>query len=105
MPVAYSLGNYAFGTAGRPDLDVGLLLRARLRAGRLARIELLPLDVQNRRVGYRPELLHGPAAAAALAPLVAASQRLGLALRGEGDAAVVDLAGPQGPGGPDGERR
>lgn len=99
VPVAFSLGNYAFGTAGRPDLDLGLLLRARVRGRRLARLELLPLDVQNRRVGYRPEPLAGAAAAAALTPLVLASGPLGADLRLEDAAAVLDL--PPGPGAPE----
>ena len=94
VPVALSLGNYAFGTAGRPELDVGLLLRATVRARRLARLELIPIDVQNRRVGYRPTPLGGPAAAAALAPLIAESRARGAPLRLEGDAAVLDLPVP-----------
>jgi poly-gamma-glutamate capsule biosynthesis protein CapA/YwtB (metallophosphatase superfamily) len=89
VPVAFSLGNYAFGTPGRPELDVGLLLRATVRAGRIGRLELIPLDVQNRRVGYRPTPLTGFAAAAALGPLVAASRREGAALSIEGDVAVL----------------
>ena len=92
VPVAFSLGNYAFGTPGRPELDVGLLLRATVRSRRLSRLELIPIDVQNRRVGYRPTPLTGTAALEALAPLLATSRREGAALRIEGARAVQDHA-------------
>jgi poly-gamma-glutamate synthesis protein (capsule biosynthesis protein) len=52
-PIALSLGNYAFGTTGHPTRTGGALLLARVEGRRIARIELVPLDVQNARVGFR----------------------------------------------------
>lgn len=99
VPVAFSLGNYAFGTPGRPDLDVGLLLRAEVCGGRLAHLELVPIDVQNRRVGYRPTPLPPDAAASALAPLIAASRAEGAALRVKSGRALLELTPGLGEGG------
>jgi poly-gamma-glutamate capsule biosynthesis protein CapA/YwtB (metallophosphatase superfamily) len=88
---AYSIGNYAFGTPGHASLFVGLMLRATLRAKRLARVELLPLDVQNRRVRFRPRPLSGEAARRALEPIARVSREQGVPLRIDGDRAVADL--------------
>mgnify|MGYP000878741883 CR=1 FL=1 len=94
-PVVFSLGNYAFGTPGRPELSIGLLLRVEVQKRRLARLELLPIDVQNRRVLYRPVPLVGSPARDALTPIVAASRALGAPLVLDGDRAVLEL-GAQG---------
>ena len=60
-PIALSIGNYAFGTQGRESLHDGLMLFAEIDGKRLDRIELVPIDVQNRRVGYQPRPLVGAA--------------------------------------------
>jgi poly-gamma-glutamate synthesis protein (capsule biosynthesis protein) len=56
-PILLSLGNFAFGTPGRQELDYGLLAVAHLKQKRIDRVELIPIATQNRRVNYRPELL------------------------------------------------
>lgn len=88
--VAYSIGNYAFGTRGRAPLRTGLILRAALAGAHLARVELLPIEVQNRRVKFQPRPLAGEAARRALAPLVAASRDDGVDLRVVDDRGVAE---------------
>jgi hypothetical protein len=110
--IALSLGNYAFGTPGRfaarepPDVfGVGLLAVAHARrcpAGGAAfdRLELVPLAVQNQRVRYRPEPLHGPELAGVLARLRAASAPLGADVAVAGERGVVTLPGCAAAGAP-----
>jgi len=60
--VFYSLGNYAWGALGWPELRVGLLARLVVERGRgsrprLTRVELIPIATQNRIVDYQPRPL------------------------------------------------
>jgi poly-gamma-glutamate capsule biosynthesis protein CapA/YwtB (metallophosphatase superfamily) len=89
---ALSLGNYAFGTEGRPALNEGLMLFAEIEGRRLARVELVPIDVQNRRVGFQPRPLIGEALDEALDRLVRESRALGTALERSGDRAILKVA-------------
>lgn len=98
--VLYSLGNYAWGAPGHDDFELGLLARLRItpRSGRQARllaVELLPLIVQTRLVGYQPQRLAANGMAS-LDPFLTSSRRLGTPLRVEqrpdGPAVVIDLA-------------
>jgi poly-gamma-glutamate synthesis protein (capsule biosynthesis protein) len=89
-PILLSLGNYAFGTPGHPELDYGYLAIAHLSGRRLDRVELVPLAVQNARVGFRPFPLDGQERDRALARLRAESAPLGAALQiGSGRAVLV----------------
>jgi poly-gamma-glutamate synthesis protein (capsule biosynthesis protein) len=88
-PIALSLGNYAFGTPGHPDLAYGLLLFAHVSERRLDRIEVLPLAVQNTRVHFQPVPLVGEEQTAALERLKAESRPLGADLAVEGGRAVL----------------
>jgi len=59
VPVIWSLGNTAFGTAGRFGHDkhqpgYGLLCRMVVANGRIDRFELLPLRINNRLNDYQP---------------------------------------------------
>jgi hypothetical protein len=54
-------------------------------------VELLPHDVQNRRVLFRPVPLEGVAAARALATIVEQSKRRGAHLTVDAGRAVLDL--------------
>ena len=91
IPVALGIGNYAFGTRGSGALDGGVLLRAQVTDRRLARLELVPIDVQNRRVRFQPQLLHGEAARAVLVKVIDESRALGTALALDGDLATLAL--------------
>ncbi|MBI5502573.1 MAG: CapA family protein [Deltaproteobacteria bacterium] len=61
--IFYSLGNYAWGTPGWPQLRVGLLARLRISpwrgrdGGRVEGVELLPIVTQNSIVHFRPRPL------------------------------------------------
>jgi poly-gamma-glutamate synthesis protein (capsule biosynthesis protein) len=80
-PILLSLGNYAFGTPGRNELDLGWLALARIRERRLASVELVPLDVQNRQVFFRPEPLDGESLERALTKMQSESRAYGASLR------------------------
>ncbi len=56
-PVLWSLGNAAFGSRGRfgEEQGYGLLARLVLAGGELDRVELAPVRVNNRIVGFRTE--------------------------------------------------
>ena len=90
-PIALSLGNYVFGTPGHRELDVGQMLFVELDGPRLARLEVVPIDVQNDRVAYVPRPVAGAALDGALASLMHESAAYGATLRRVGDRAVLDL--------------
>jgi poly-gamma-glutamate synthesis protein (capsule biosynthesis protein) len=90
-PIALSVGNYAFGTPGREILDEGLMVFLEIEGRRLDRIEIVPIDVQNRRVGFQPRPLVGPELDRCLERLIAGSTRLGARLERVGDRAVLRL--------------
>ena len=88
-PILLSLGNFAFGTPGQDNLAYGLLAFARVHAKKLDRLELVPIAVQNRRVGFRPEPLHDRELEQALIAIRDQSQRFGAELRLDGGRAVL----------------
>ncbi|MEO6954114.1 MAG: CapA family protein [Polyangia bacterium] len=91
-PIALSLGNFVFGTPGHRELDVGQMLFVELDGKRLARLEVLPLDVQNNRVAFVPRPLVGAPLDAALSSLIRESAAYGAAMHREADRAVLELA-------------
>jgi poly-gamma-glutamate synthesis protein (capsule biosynthesis protein) len=53
--ILYSLGNYAWGAFGEPELTIGLLARLHVRPhGKVTSAELFPIVTQNRVVMYQP---------------------------------------------------
>jgi poly-gamma-glutamate synthesis protein (capsule biosynthesis protein) len=90
-PILLSLGNFVFGTPGHPDLEEGLLAILRIEQRKLKRVELIPIDVQNRRVAFRPALLDGDARDRALARLRAGSQSHGADVRIEAGRGIVEV--------------
>ena len=90
-PIALSIGNFAFGTPGHAELNEGLLLFAEIEDRRLARIELQPIDVQNRRVEFQPRPLGGAALDESLDRLIRGSRTFGAELTRVGDRAVLPL--------------
>ncbi len=93
-PIALSIGNYAFGTPGHGELDYGQLLYAEIEGRRLARIEVVPIAVQNQRVAFQPQPLAGPELDHALRQLIEASRARGAELARVGDRAVLKLERP-----------
>ena len=86
--IALSLGNYAFGTPGRPDLGEGEMLFVQVERRAIDRVEVVPIDVQNRRVRFAPRPLVGAALEAALDRLVSTSGLFGASLSRENGRAV-----------------
>lgn len=93
-PILLSLGNYTFGTPGWSILEHGWLALAHVTGRRLDRVELVPLDVQNRRVRFRPVPLDGAALDAALRRMQAESAAFGARLRIDRGRAILDLDAP-----------
>ena len=72
--IAYSLGNFVFGSeSNRTNTSMILLLTFQGKG--LARVEAVPLDVNNYRVKYRPRVLTGRAARDVLESVNAGSER------------------------------
>ena len=93
-PILLSLGNYAFGTPGRDSLDYGWLALARIAGKRLRAVELQPLDVQNRRVEFRPRPLDGEELDRALEAMRRDSAGRGAPVRVESGRVILDVGAP-----------
>jgi poly-gamma-glutamate synthesis protein (capsule biosynthesis protein) len=70
--IAYSLGNFVFGSESN-NTNTSIILLAAFQGRTLARVEATPLDVNNYRVRYRPRVLCGEDAVLALDAVSAAS--------------------------------
>lgn len=91
-PIALSIGNYAFNTPGGETLDFGEMLFVEVDGKRIARLEVLPIDVQNDRVGFKPRPLRGPHLDATLRTIIDGSAQRGAHLRRVDDRAVLEVA-------------
>ncbi len=88
--IAYSLGNFVFGSeSDRSNTSMILLLT--FRGNTLARVEAVPIDVNNYRVKYQPKVLIGKAAGEVLDGINAASARFKTKLERTGDRGVLVL--------------
>ncbi|HTY08595.1 MAG TPA: CapA family protein [Candidatus Edwardsbacteria bacterium] len=85
--IAYSLGNFAFGSGSRKCTESVILLASFVN-GELDMVKAVPLCVDNHVVNYQPTPLAGSAATAAIGRLNAIAPRPGLALT-IGDSAGV----------------
>jgi poly-gamma-glutamate synthesis protein (capsule biosynthesis protein) len=72
--IAYSLGNFVFGSESNRTND-GIILLLTFQGKNLSRVEAVPLDVNNYRVKYRPRILTGRLAREALENINTASER------------------------------
>lgn len=86
--VAYSLGNFVFGTRNNSAAE-GLLLKLRLHGRRTPRAEIFPIFVQSARTGFQPHPLRQDALQQSLARLKRMSADLGTALRVQKDRAIL----------------
>lgn len=66
--ICYSLGNFTFGSSGRPGATSMIALITVPDTGPPA-LEVIPLTTDNRATSYQPRPLNGPPAAAAIATL------------------------------------
>jgi poly-gamma-glutamate capsule biosynthesis protein CapA/YwtB (metallophosphatase superfamily) len=90
-PILLSIGNFAFGTPGHPMLDYGWLALFHAADKRLDRVELVPLEVQNARVEFRPRPLDGDERDRAISKLIEASQPFGARLHEARGRAILEL--------------
>lgn len=88
--ILYSLGNYAWGTPGWPQLRIGFLARLRVTPrsatapGRIRAVELVPLATQNAIVDFQPRPLR-PEERSWLEPFLAASRTRGADVEVDGE--------------------
>lgn len=89
--IAYSLGNFVFGSeSNRTNSSMLLLLTVRGKS--LVKVEAIPLDVNNYRVKYRPRVLVGKAGREVLESVNAASERFKTVLAISNDRGTILLA-------------
>ncbi|MCL6614598.1 MAG: CapA family protein, partial [Firmicutes bacterium] len=88
--IAYSLGNFAFGSYSARAKDSAILLVELDRAGpRTAWV--YPVNVYNREVAFQTRLRTGVDAARVLAEIQRYSAPFGLTLRHEGDCGIISI--------------
>lgn len=74
--IAYSLGNFAFGSMANSPLSGGILT-VTFQGGRIIDAQIWPTNVNNHKVRFQPQLMEAAAAQKALAEI----QKLSLALK------------------------
>jgi poly-gamma-glutamate synthesis protein (capsule biosynthesis protein) len=89
--IAYSLGNFVFGSeSNRTNFSMILLLTFRGKG--LVRVEAIPLDVNNYRVKYRPRVLTGKEGREVIESINAGSERFKTKLEMANDRGMIVLA-------------
>jgi poly-gamma-glutamate capsule biosynthesis protein CapA/YwtB (metallophosphatase superfamily) len=92
--IAYSLGNFVFGSeSNRTNTSMILLLTFQGKS--LARVEAVPVDVNNYRVKYRPRVLTGQSARNVLESVNAGSERFNTKLEIANDHGTLLLLPPE----------
>jgi poly-gamma-glutamate capsule biosynthesis protein CapA/YwtB (metallophosphatase superfamily) len=91
--IAYSLGNFVFGSES-DRTNAGILLLLTFQGKGLSRVEAVPLDVNNYRVKYRPRVLRGKPARDVLDSINTASERFKTKLDITNDRGTILLAPP-----------
>ena len=77
--IAYSLGNFVFGSESERT-NTSMILLCTFKEKGLVRVEVVPLDVNNYRVAYQPKVLTGKKAAEVLEGINESSRRFGTVL-------------------------
>ncbi|MEM7208735.1 MAG: CapA family protein [Pseudomonadota bacterium] len=88
--IAYSLGNFTFGSYSR-SAKTSALAQMSFRGNKLSRIEFIPLNVFNQEVLFAPRILTGVDAHAVINELKALSAMRDTQLEGIGDRAVLEF--------------
>lgn len=91
--IAYSLGNFAFGSES-DKTNSSIILLCTFQGKTLVRVEAVPIDVNNYRVAYQPRVLTGAPGAAVLERINAASARFSTRLTLRDGWGVLEPAGP-----------
>lgn len=89
-PILHSLGNYAFGSRSQAARD-SAIARLLVVDGRLAGLELIPIDVENRVVEFNPRVAEGETRERILATLSRLSSDLGTVTEVRDGRLVVQL--------------
>ncbi|MBI4727051.1 CapA family protein [candidate division TA06 bacterium] len=88
--IAYSLGNFAFGSRSRKCTE-SVILKTNFDSTGLKRIELMPLCVDNNKVFFKPTPLSGPEGFAVLENLARLSKDLGFVFEPTDSTAVAEF--------------
>lgn len=88
--IAYSLGNFAFGSRSRKCTE-SVILKVKMDADRLKQIQLIPLCVDNNKVFFRPTPITGPEGMAVLENLARLSNDLGFVFAPTDSTVVVEF--------------
>ena len=88
--IAYSLGNFAFGSRSRKCTE-SVILKTDFDSTGLKRIELIPLCVDNNKVFFKPTPLSGPEGFTVLEKLARLSRDLGFEFVPSDSTAVVEF--------------
>lgn len=91
--IAYSLGNFVFGSES-DKTNTSIILLCTFKGKDLARVEAVPLDVNNYRVAYQPRVLTGSRADALLGEINAASRKFKTQLLVRDGRGFIDLTAP-----------
>jgi len=89
--IAYSLGNFVFGSESNRT-NSSIILLCTFKGNTFIRAEAVPLDVNNYRVRYQPKVLDGPEGAAVLDSLTSASARFKTPLLPAGGRLIVQAS-------------
>jgi poly-gamma-glutamate capsule biosynthesis protein CapA/YwtB (metallophosphatase superfamily) len=88
--IAYSLGNFAFGSRSRKCTE-SVILKATLDSNGLRRMELVPLCVDNNKIFFQSTPLSGPDGFKLLERLAGLSQKLGFTFAPGDSMACLDF--------------
>jgi poly-gamma-glutamate synthesis protein (capsule biosynthesis protein) len=91
--ILYSLGNFTFGSYSE-KARTSAIAHVTLDGNGLQTLELVPIDVHNPGVLFRPVPLQGDAATGVAEGLATLSEPLGTQLRVDDGRALLDLARP-----------
>lgn len=90
-PVAYSLGDFIYGTYAK-ETPVGFILKFVFSSDEILRMEIIPLATSDARLAeYFPKVLHDQAAKDALTTLSKKSEEFGTEIQVKGDIGIIDL--------------
>jgi poly-gamma-glutamate capsule biosynthesis protein CapA/YwtB (metallophosphatase superfamily) len=88
--IAYSLGNFAFGSRSRKCTE-SVMLKATMDSNRIKRMELIPLCVDNNKVFFQPTVMTGQPGYNILKNLARLSKGLGFIFEPTDSTAVVSF--------------
>jgi poly-gamma-glutamate synthesis protein (capsule biosynthesis protein) len=92
--IAYSLGNFVFGSESNRT-NWSMILLATFKGNTLVNVEAVPIDVNNYRVKYQPRILHGKAARDVLDGINGVSTRFNTAFEIRDDRGLISIAAPR----------